>query len=129
MSTRKPDSSYGWRLSHPRRRERRPFASTQIECRHERESFRAPLLAHALGRHAELLAECSSECFVRPITDVQRHRENVRRALCECLRGPREPSRAQISHDRPTGRSAEGIGEMRARYAGRFRYRRQVELA
>ena len=105
-------------------REHRPFASPQVERRDQRQPFRARPFAHALGRHAELIAEGSREGFVRAIPDIQRHSQDVGRAVRERLRGPRQPARPQILHDRPAGRTAESAGQVRARYAAGFGYGR-----
>jgi hypothetical protein len=45
--------------------------------------YRVSALTHAVGRNAKLIAEGSGESFMRAIARVQRHGQDVGRALCK----------------------------------------------
>ena len=88
---------------------------------HKREVVEAALCAHGFRRQAELVAECTSERFVRTVAGIERHGQDVGGTDSKTPRRLGQTPTAHIPHDGVTSRHTECAQQVIARNASAAR--------
>ena len=88
---------------------------------HELDSFHVAPRAELLGRHAKLLPECTRERFVRSITAVERHAEDVGCAAGQRTSRLAEPTAPYVRRQCASDSRAKRPRQVESRHLDRVR--------